>query len=406
MSALLDFIQKNGRAPSIGLNIYPINNSRPQFALNQFLNYKFSSSILIPVDSFSFQFTMPSNISGSITNYIQEGDIAELTGAGSTICTGIIDVVDIETTSDGGDVVSIQGRNLLSQLEDQSTVNTLDNPMWGNNIPLPSAVGSVIQNTRIPYYIAQGAPAGNFLFATSPGESKLTALQRFCEPLNCLIWGDPRGGVVVGRPNQGSPAIGSFFCDRDNRVANVMSIKAIRASTQIPNIILPVWNGQETVQKRVAAEQALYNPAYGPKRLRLANHNVQRCVVVSNPDSSDPQSLSDINAIKVGGSNILQAYALREMARDNMQELNVQVNVKSHYNDDLQPILIDQVYQIKYPRAGVDEGMYCYQVEYTCDASQGPKTSAYFCKLGTIVVGTSLTIAARQQTNSGNLQKL
>lgn len=402
MSALLDYVSKNGRTPPVGLVIKPLDSTREQIVLKQFLSYSFSSSVLIPVDAFSFTFTMP-QVSGSIDSFISEGDLVELTAADQTICTGIIDVVAIETTVDGGDVVSIHGRNLLGQLEDQSTVNGSDKPLWANKISLAAAVGFVIQNTRIRGLAQQQSPAGSFLFATEPGESKLSALQRFVEPLNCLIWGDAKGNILVGRPNMGQDPIGEIVVDRDKRVSNVMSIKAVRASTQIPNIVIPVWSGQESVANRVAPSQRVLNPAQGPTRLRQAKHLVQKCIVVSTPSGSDPQSLSDINAIKVGGSNLLQAYALRELARANIGELGVQANAKSHYNDDLTPFLVDQVYNVNYSRAGVREKMYLHTVEYTLDAERGARTSLSLCKLGRIVAGISIAAVQRKITSSGSL---
>lgn len=409
MSALLDYIKKNGRAPQVSLNINPLNDTtaapRQQIQLSNFLAYQFSDTILIPVSAFSFTFAMPST-TGAINKYIQEGDNVELIAGGVTVATGTIDVVDIETTKDGGDVVSIMGRNLLGSLEDNSPVNSKQQTMWGNNIPLATAVGSVIQGTKIRGLITQQAPGGNFLFGTSPGESKLSSLLRFVEPLNCMVWGHPAGYMIVGRPNMGQSPLGDIICDRDKRFSNVESIKAIRASTQIPNIYIPVWQGQESIQSRVAAEQAIYNAAEGPKGLRLKGYQTQKCIVVSTPQGSDPQSLSDVNAIKVANSNLLQAYALREMAKANITELVVQANVKSHYNDDLIPFMIDQVYNVNYPRAGVQEKMYLYQVDYSCDAESGPRTSLNYCRLGCIVAGASKGAATQSMTNSGSLATL
>jgi prophage tail gpP-like protein len=382
MSALTDFFAKNGRGPRVSIQITPIDKLRNPITINKFLTYQFKSSILIPVDAFSFTFSMPET-ADSIYDFIKEGDLIRLqvdapNSGTNTLCTGIIDVVDIETTTDGADVVSIQGRNTLGQLEDQTTVNIQDKPLWGS---------------KITGLIRQHEIAGTFLFATEPGESKLNALLRFVEPLNCLIWGGQKGEIVVGRPNMGQEPVGDIYCDRKSRRSNVMNIKAIRSSTQIPNIILPIWTGQESAENRISPQQAMNNKAEGPNRLRVGGHVVQRAVVVSTPSGSDAQSLSDINAITVGGSNILQAYALREMAKANTQELNVQANVKSHFNDSLTPFLIDQVYKINYPRASVQEKMYLYEVDYTLDAENGPKTSLNFCKLGTIVAGVSLAPA-------------
>jgi prophage tail gpP-like protein len=401
-SPLLTFIQKNGRTPPVGLVITPLDTTRDQISVTKFLTYKFEASVLIPIDAFSFTFSLPGG-NADIDEFIQEGDIAELTANGETVCTGIIDVVDVETTLDGGTVVMISGRNVLGQLEDQCAVNTSDLPMYFKSISLASAAGNVIQNTRVRGLAIQGSPSGIFEFATEPGETKLDALQRFVEPLNCVIWSDPQGYLIVGRPNMGAAPSGDLYCDVNKRISNVMSIKAVRASTQIPNVMIPIWTGQEAVTQRVSAEQRILNPAQGPKRLRLAGQILQRAVVTSMPSGSDAGSASDINRITVGGSNQLQLNAIREMQRENVKEIEVQVNVKGHYNDDLMPFLVDQVYNINYPAAGVTEKMYLYQVEYSLDASKGPRTSLYFCRLGCIVAGLSTSPITRTYLPVGEL---
>lgn len=403
-SLLAGYIQKNGRAPQVSLVITALDGGGSHIKVTNFLSYSFSSSILIPVDQFQFQFTLP-NSQVSVTDFVKEGDIAELYAGDTIICTGIIDSVTLETTIEDGDVVTVIGRNLLGQLEDQHSVNTDTNPMWGNNVPLTTAVGSVIQYTRIRGLGNQGAPAGNFVFATEPGESKLSALQRFCEPLNCVFWGSPNGYIIVGRPNMGQAPVGAIICDRVHRTSNVQGIKVVRASTQIPNIILSIWSGQETVQKS-SKFYTVNNPADGPSRLLALGHKVQRTVITSTPQGNDPQSFSDSNAFKVYGGNVTQAYALREIAKANIGEISIQANVKSHFNDNLIPFLIDQVYSVSYPRGGVDEAMYLHTVDYSCDNKSGPKTSMHFCRLGCIVAGAKQQAVSAVLTNSQGLATL
>lgn len=405
-TALASYIDKNGRAPQVSLVITPLENTGyGQINLTTFISYHFTSSILVPIDQFQFTFALP-DASGGINDYINEGDVAELYAGTSLVCTGIVDKVTVETTFEDGDIVTIIGRNLLGQLEDQNSVNIQNQPLFGNNVPLTTAVGSVVQYTRIRGIGNQGAPVGNFLFATEPGETKLSALMRFVEPLNCLVWSNPAGYLMVGRPNMGQAAIGSLTCDRSSRTSNVTGMKVDRASTQIPNIILAIWTGQENVQGPVAPQQAVNNPADGPSRLLNLGHKVQKCVVVSTPSGSDPQSLSDSNAIKIYNSNITQAYALREIARSNVTEIQVQANVKSHFNDDLTPFLIDQVYQVNYYRGGVDEAMYVYQVDYSCDPKTGPRSSIYLCRKGCMVAGISQTPITPSFTAANQLAKL
>jgi prophage tail gpP-like protein len=382
-------LRTQGRFPAVSLQVKPIDPSRPSVELAQFTEYSFQTSVIVPVSAFSFSFVNPT-VSGSLIDFVRDGDIAILKANGNPITTGIIDSVSVETEAQSGEVVHVQGRSLMGQLEDQSTVNDLDDPIWGNLLTIDQVVNALVLSTRINYYRLQSVPGGSFLFATEPGESKMSALMRYLEPLNLLAWMDPDGTLVVGKPDMGSDPLGSFVLDRPNRRSNVLGMKAVYSSTQIPNVIIPVWSGQESVQSRVSPEQRILNNAPGPKRLYGFQHRVPKTVVVSTPQGGDPQSLSGANQITIAGSNILQAYAKREIARANVNEVQVQVNIQGHYNDDLTPVMHDSTYQVNYPRAGVAENMYAHTVEYSLSREQGQKTSLHLCRLGSIVADTPI----------------
>lgn len=392
MSALSEFLNKNGRFPPVSIMLKPLDPSKQTIKIKNFLSYNFQSSIIIPIDSFQFQFTNPS-LEGSILDFIREGDTVVLLANEVEMATGIIDVLDIETT-ENGEMVTLIGRDLMGQLEDHSAVSIQGEPIYGNDMTLSQAVDKIRANTKIKALTTQNAPSGSYTFATDPSESKLSALLRFIEPLNCLAWTTPDGKLRIGRPNFAQSSKGRFVMDREKRKSNCLSIKSTRSGTQIPNIIVPIWSGQETVQTRVTKEQIYYNKSEGAARLRGLGYVLPKAVVTSTPNGTDPQSLAELNRLQVaqqqkppppGGSNILQAYMKKEMARYNMQEHVVQVIIKGHFNDDLDPILVDQVYNIFYPRAGVDKKMYLYQVSYELTPEEGPRTSLYFCNLFTIV---------------------
>lgn len=402
-SPLGKYLSKFGRFPPVSLQVKPIDASRPSVEFVQFEEYNFQNSILVPVDSFNFVARNP-ELKGSLYDYVKDGDIAILKANGQVIATGLVDTVNISTDADAGELVKISGRTLMSQLEDQSTVNDADEPIWGNLIPIEGVINSLISSTRVNYYRLQQAPSGSFLFATEPGENKLSAIMRYIEPLNCLVWMDGDGTLVVGRPDMGAEPKGTFVLDRDKREANCLSIQANYSSTQIPNIIIPIWTGQESVQNRVGPEQRVLNNAPGPSRLFKLNHRVPKTVMVATPQGADAQSLSGANQFVVAGSNILQAYAKREIARANVHELGVQVNIQGHYNNDLSPIVMDSNYQINYPRASVREKMYLHTVTYSLSKSGGQRTSLSFCRLGSIVADVSIqsqkAASVRKQVSS------
>lgn len=386
---LQKYLRTKGRFPGVSLQIKPIDPARRSIELTQFTEYSYQNSVLVPVSAFSFSFRNPS-LKGSLVDYMRDGDIAVLKANGTVVGTGIIDSVSIDTEATEGETVHVMGRNLLGQLEDQSTVNDKDEPIWGNLLTVDQVVNALVLSTRINYYRLQAVPPGQFLFATEPGENKLGALMRYLEPLNLLAWMDPDGTLVVGKPDMGADITGTFIVDRQNRKANVLGMKVIYAATQVPNVIIPVWSGQETVQARVSPEQRVLNSAPGPSRLFSFDHRVPKTVVVSTPQGSDPQSLSAVNQITVAGSNLLQAYAKREIARANTNELQAQVNLQGHYNDDLSPVMFDETYQLTNPRAGLAEKMYAHTADYSLSREQGQRTQVFFCRLGCIVADTPI----------------
>lgn len=382
--ATLKAMLQSGRLPPIKLKIQPLNPAplpnlfkEPIFA--KFLTYQFSSSIIVPVDTFSFTLALDEIGVGQIP--VQDGDIARLEANGQTLATGIIDSVDVETDATQGTRITINGRDLLSQFEDQDAVNIDAVPIYGKEMTVSQVVSALKANTRLQGPNLKLAPSKGYLFATQPGESKLSAFQRYCEGLNIIFWMNPDGSLNVGKPNFNQASKGRLFISRKERDSNVLSMRVTKAATAVPNMIAAIWNGQEEVQARIGKEQVFKNAAPGPKRLLSYGHRVPRAVVVSTPDGSKPQDLSAINTInRAGGANILQAYAKREIARENMKELQVQCLVFGHYNENGEPYAPDQVYKIEYDIAGIDEELYLYAVEYGFGEDGGQRTNLFFCR--------------------------
>lgn len=380
--SLESYVAKTGRFPPVSLIITPLDGS-PKISLERFLSYTFSSSILIPVDTFSFAFAAPDGT--PLNQNIKEGDICVLSANNLQLAQGIIDQTEVETDGEFGEKCAITGRDLMGQLEDQDAISLDSTPIFAQNVSLGNGVKSLLTNTRINQIELRDTPNASYLLATEPGESKLSALQRFIEPLNCLAWMGPNAQLIIGKPNMSQQPKGTLFLSKAKRTSNVLHIKITRSSTQIPNVIVPIWSGQENVTDRTPKQQRLQNGAPGPARLFKLGHRLPKSVVVSAPNATDPQGLSGVNALKAGGGNILQAYAKREMARQNQKEIIVQIVVAGHFNDKGEPFVPDTVYTIEYDRGDINERMYLFQVEYSMDESSGQKTSLYFCRLGTIV---------------------
>ena len=57
-TALQEQMDRDGRLPPVRLIIKPLDN-RQSIVIEDFLSYQFSSSIMVPVDTFSFTFAAP-----------------------------------------------------------------------------------------------------------------------------------------------------------------------------------------------------------------------------------------------------------------------------------------------------------------------------------------------------------
>jgi len=400
-NSLLDTLAKSGRFPPVVLIVKPLQDpmdfSNPlqkftvgvgggELLLQSFLNYSFSSSILIPVDTFSFSFVTPDG--PALNRQVRCGDLVTLEANGRTIATGIIDQTEVETDATTGEKSTISGRDLLGQLEDQDAISLYNKPIWLNSTSIRNGVMSLAENTRITQIIERDAPGGSFLLGTDVGESKLSALQRFLDPLNCTFWMGPNGELIVGKPNFKQPISGRIVLSKKDRISNVISMNVIRAATSIPNIVLPIWTGQEETVDRIQEKSALQNMAIEPNRLFKSGHKVPKTVVVSNPIADDRISAPVVSSsLKAAGGDFLGNAALREIARANVNEIIVQAVVPGHFNDNGEPFQVDTCYDVVYDRGDVDEKMYLFQVDYHMDSERGQTTNLYFCRLGCIVAG-------------------
>lgn len=398
--ALLDYIQANGRTPPVTLSIFALEDINSERQFDQFVSYKFGSSILVPVDTFECE-VYYRRIDGQ--RKPREGDVFVLRANGQAISTGIVDQLSMKTLARGGTTLHIVGRDLLGQWEDQDSVSLDSSILYSNNYTVDQVVRALANNTRIdPNRLEKrDAPKQPYLAATQPGESKISSMQRYCQALDIYFWMSGDGRLIVGRPDMygiRSGNKGTWFCLEDGRKSNVTAIGSTRASTQIPNIMLPIWTGQENVQSRTLPQKPLYNRAEGPARLRSYGHRVPKAVVTSTPQGSAPQDLADVNALIIakqnadqqklsesGAATILQAYAKREMARANVKELKVEVNIPGHYNGRAEAVMPDQTYRIQYDNDDIDKDMYLFEVEHSMDSKTGPTSKLIFTNQTAIV---------------------
>lgn len=405
--ALKDILNEEGRGPKIFLRIIPVDDGRQVVTLPVdengrtaagFLSYDFDQNMVVPVDAFTFTMAAPTD--ARPYDLVKDGDVVQVIAGDQAIATGIIDAPEGTMNPTDGEKLTIRGRDLLGQLEDQHAINDADAPFWMENVTVRTVASSLIKNTRIQSVILSQAPAGKYLFQSEPGESKLSALLRFLEPLNCLAWCDESGNLVIGRPNFFQDQRGTLFSLRESRRSNVLSYRWVRNATQIPNMVLPLFSGQELAANVVAKQQRLFNAAQRPAALRRAGHQLTKVVTVSHPSALDPNYVNTITVFNrnrqqvdkqltsdtaAGNSLYIQQFVKRDIARKNMEELLVDVVVPGHFADDGLPYLADEVWFVDIDRASLREKLYCYAVKYQLDEGGQRVTTMSFCRLNTIV---------------------
>lgn len=397
MTSLGNLLQRTGQFPGISIQTIPLDrsarvNQKYGVRIDTFLKYAFRSSIVVPVDAFSCEFAFPDD-PRPVSSMIRSGDIvqviAQADSGDQVLSTGIIDKVTTDV-GPSGEFVRVTGRDLMGQLDGQTVFSVDGEGVWAERMT-PAALFATLQiGTRIGALRLQGVKNFPYPLAMEAGENKLQVLLRYLEPLNALPWMDASGRLVIGRPNMNTnlKADGNFVMSKSRATSNVLHMTSSRAEATIPSFILPVWAAQVQAQRMVAKSQGIPNNAPGPKRLRQLGHRVSKVVVVSEPSADRRDSANFAATLQaVGLPNLLQTMALREMARQNMHELEVQAIIPGHLNDFGIAVRPDQSYTIEFDRDGVNERMYLYDVEYSLDEKQGPRTVMSFVRMGTICAG-------------------
>ncbi len=385
-------LDKQGRMPAVKMEIEPLDtngrfNRGNPFTIDRFISYSFSSNILIPVDTFAFSFRPEAPKKEDRSSYydriVMEGDAVQLTVGGVALATGYVDARDSDTDISTGVTLTVHGRDLMGMMEDNDAVNPDASILWFNSCTIKNVMEALIKNTRILSFETRDVDEKHKdFFGTVPGESKLAALQRYLDPLNALAWMNAGGGVVIGKPAFSSPAVGTLGVRIFDRTSNVLNFRVKRASGTIHNVILAIWTGNESVQT-ISKKQAKPNNAEGPARLYKAGHRLYRTIVTSAP-SGDVKDAAELNRF-IGSDDYMSALAKKEMARENINEMIVTCSVPGHLNEQGDPFMPDQCYNIIHDAEGIDEKMYLFGVEYALSEDSGQVTHLSFCKLNTIV---------------------
>lgn len=355
-------------------------------SLRTFTSYSFSRNILIPASP--FRFTAP-GLDKNLRLSIRSGDtvglyvVPQKTGK-QQLAMGFVDETDTHIMGSQSDYV-ITGRDTIGQLVDNTAVDASNKIQNTENLTLGGILSLLIRNTRIPAaFDTQQIPNGQLLFQTNPGETKIAALQRYLDFTNCLVWSQPNGQLVLGKPDFTQNPYPTSLCLSSTNPSgnNVIEGRVRRNVNQAIRQI--VYQLQTLGQVNPAAytksnnDSDMLNVAYALVGKSVystfsygqGNDVVNQLTQVGN-QSGSPQGIGD-------------NMALREIARENMKILDVELVAIGHINPDGDVYDIDDIYNVVIDDENVEEPMYVYNVDYEMTIQHGLITRLRLCRLGTI----------------------
>lgn len=358
-------------------------------SLRTFTSYQFDRNILTPASA--FRFTAP-GVDQDLRNAIRSGDMAELfvvdsKGKRTQIATGFIDETDTHITHSSLEYV-LSGRDTLGQLVDNAAVDSNNKLQNVQQITLDKILALMIANTRIPQgYQFQQIPNSQLLFQTNAGETKINALQRYLDFCNCLVWSRPNGQVMIGKPNFAQKKAGQL------RVKSASGSKSNVLEARVRR------NLNQAIRKIVTQLQTLtlVNPTPSTVNNNLSElrsrSGVGRSVYSIFSYGAGEDAVNNITQVgnqKGAPNDIGSALSRREIARENMKTLDVEMVVEGHVNESGVPYNIDQLYEVQIDDEDVSQDLYVYHVSYELTIDHGILTRLNLCPKGTIVDGSAV----------------
>lgn len=376
----------------IELDFKSADASAPSQALRTFTSYSFERTILTP--AVPFRFSAP-GVDIDTRLAIRSGDTVTLWASNSVgkrfqLATGFIDDTDTNISPENVDY-SLTGRDTLGQLVDNAAVDANNVIQNVQDQTLVQLAGLLVQNTRMPQQVVhQQCPTGTLLFQTAGGETKINALQRYLEFTNCLAWSAPSGRLTVGKPNFAQANSGSFIVKAggSNLSNNVLEVRVRRNVTLA---IRKIVTQLQTFEQVNAGKFTIYNQDQDVSA--LASSLVGRSVYTV---FSYGQGTDAVNKLKQvgnqnGSPNVLgAALSKREIARENMRVLDVEIVAQGHINESDLPYNIDQMYYVQVDDEEVSEDMYVYSVGYELTMEHGKITRIKLCRKGSICADSAI----------------
>lgn len=377
-------IELNYKSASTNPSVIGIKGNK---VINTFTSYNFDRSILTPASA--FRFTAP-GVDKEIRKSIRSGDIVSLYGfddkdVRQQLATGFIDETDTHVTPMSVEYV-LTGRDTMGALIDNDSVDDKNKIINTEKIPLEVIVKYLLKNTRMPQeFIRQQLPNGSFLFQTNPGETKASALQRYLEFTNCLMWSHPDGRMIIGKPDFAQQSSGKLVLRTNSALNNCLEGRVKRNLNQVIRKIITQLQGLDqvdtapfTINNDIGDLKSI--PGVGRSIFRFfsygSGNDVVNTIVSTGPTGSPWQI----------GNQLSQ----REIAKDNLKVLDVEVVVQGHLNSNGKIFNIDQVYDVDIEDDDVKEPMYVYHCSYELTIDHGMLTRLHLCKLNTIVATSAV----------------
>jgi prophage tail gpP-like protein len=355
--------------------------------IDTFTSYHFDRNILIPASA--FRFTAP-GVDKEKRLSIRSGDYVFIYGADKTgekqIGTGWIDETDTHITPSKIEYV-LTGRDTLGALVDNDAVDADNKIINSAHLSLENILKILLKNTRIPQgFKTQQLPNGLFLLQTNPGETKANIMQRYLEFTNCLMWTDSSGQVTIGKPNFAQETSGKLILNKFGKNNNCLEGRVRRNLNQVIRRIVTQLQSTEQVDPTPRTlnnniEEMKLFPGVGRSVFRLFSYGSGNDVV------------NNLSGVAVGGNPwaIGKQLSQREIAKDNMKVLDVEIVLQGHINSRGNLYNIDQIYDVLIEDENLYEPMYVYACSYELTLEHGMMTRLRLCKINTIVATAAQT---------------
>lgn len=367
------------------------SKSKP-VSIRTFSSYSFDRNILTPAGA--FRFTAPA-VDASVRKSVRSGDTVSLfirsaNNVKIPIATGFIDETDTHITPKTIDYV-LTGRDTLGQLVDNAAVDTDNKIINAANLTIDGILNLLLKNTRIPAeFLKSQIPNGSLLIQTTPGETKISVLQKYLEFTNCLIWAIPDGRVMLGKPNFSQNRSGSLVMKTSDPRGN--NCVEARVKRNVNQSIRKIITQLQTMDQVDPGSFTIQNN--DRDILKVIKNLVGRSVYRRFSYGQGADAVNQISQIgnSSGAPNVLgQALSMREIARENMKILDVECIVPGHLNEHGKIYNIDQVYNVQIEDDDVNEDLYVYSCTYNLTAEMGKMTHMRLCRLGTICAAVDAT---------------